>query len=468
MGSSPVTATTLLSPEDTLERFLRQVTGWRSGVPLLVAFSGGPDSTALLATTVRRYAASTPIYAAHLDHGLDPESRQRAAHARELAKLIGAHWVHSRVELRNAPSAGIEAWARQQRYFFLEQQRQQLNAHAILTAHHLEDQLETVLLRILFGSGLRGLSAIQPWIGRVGRPWLELPATIIHRHSSNLGLPPVDDRTNSDLTLTRNWIRLHLVPRLITEDRDLLHHLAALARTASRLRTKVERRLGGSLKLQQKDSGARSIDMGQLRRLPRPLWPFALALLAPEAPKPRLSGEFFAPSGGVLRELERQVSAAAKVTVRLQQGRQLTERHGRLCLEQVPTAAEPFCRPVSLPGRVTLPGGDRIEVVAAELDPWMLVGEARRAAFEAPREANVAVRTRLPGDRIQPLGTNFERKLKEVLIDAKVDKEERDRLPLLIIRDRPVWVPGVTIDHRYRIRGKWPIWVAQWYSRRQN
>lgn len=101
-------------------------------------------------------------------------------------------------------------------------------------------------------------------------------------------------------------------------------------------------------------------------------------------------------------------------------------------------------------------------------EPWMLTGDPLRTGIELDPGVGLRVRTRRPGDRIRPLGCNYERKLKDVLIDARVPAAQRDRLPLLLADERPVWVPGVTIDDRCRIQGKSRLWVAQWYPSRRN
>ena len=93
----------------------------------------------------------------------------------------------------------------------------------------------------------------------------------------------------------------------------------------------------------------------------------------------------------------------------------------------------------------------------------MLRGAPDRAGLALPLSAGarVEVRNRRPGDRIRPLGAPGGRRLKEVLIDHRVPRERRDRLPLLVVDGRIAWVPGVTIDEAFRLREGSPVWLAE-------
>ncbi len=468
MGSSPVTATTSLfsAAEVHLTKFLRDKHQSRHSSPLVVAFSGGPDSCALLTTAVQLYSPTIAVYAAHLDHGIDPGSSDRAQQARGLAQQIGAEWISDRVTVPSHRPAGVEAWAREQRYSFLERVRSQVAASAVLTGHHLDDQVETVLLRILFGSGIRGLAGIQPWFGPIGRPWLQLPAKLVRQQNADVTWSPIEDPTNTDLSLTRNWVRHRLIPHLTAHNPELPATLSSLAQATAQLRKSTAEALRDTIDARQDPTGKPTISANRLRTLPRVLWPFVLATLDPDESTP---GETSPLSGQTsIDELSKQLQRQTTLDVRLSKDRRLVEQDDRLLITDVPSPSMPFCLSCSLPGVVTLPDGGQVEIVAASLEPWMLEGEATRAAFEAPADARVEVRSRIPGDRLQPFGADYQRKIKDILIDAKVAYQDRDRIPLVTINDQPVWIPGITIDHRHRIRGKWPIWVAQWHPGRGN
>ena len=150
---------------EKLERFLVEEAATERSDRWVVAFSGGADSLALLAALARvapRHGLE--LLAAHLDHGLDPGSAERAAAAAELAARLGVPSVTERrpVAERAATGESPEAAARRIRYEFLEEVRRHRRARSVATAHHADDQAETVLLRAAGGSGLPGLASIAP------------------------------------------------------------------------------------------------------------------------------------------------------------------------------------------------------------------------------------------------------------------------------------------------------------------
>jgi tRNA(Ile)-lysidine synthase len=136
----------------------------RDGDRVLVACSGGADSVALahlVARSARRLRLSS-VAIAHLDHGLRPGSRDDAAFVEALGARLGLRTVSERHAVRRARGESPEAAARRVRYAFLERAAKLVGADVVVTAHHMDDQAETVLLRVLRGTGPRGLAAIRP------------------------------------------------------------------------------------------------------------------------------------------------------------------------------------------------------------------------------------------------------------------------------------------------------------------
>nr|HRC85765.1 tRNA lysidine(34) synthetase TilS [Thermoanaerobaculia bacterium] len=249
MGSSPVTATN--SP--ALARLLNEVAAALSrlateGSPgsYLVAFSGGADSSALLvALSHLREKLGFEVLAAHLDHGMDPGSAGRAAAAAELAARlrVPCHSGHREVLAERESGESLEEAARRVRYGFLEAVRKQTRADWILTAHHRDDQAETVLLRLLYGSGLAGLAGILPVSGRVARPLLALGRGDLQAALTEVGVLWLTDPTNASLKPVRNRLRARLLPALEREDPSALELLARVAALTAGLRTRLDTRL---------------------------------------------------------------------------------------------------------------------------------------------------------------------------------------------------------------------------------
>lgn len=482
--------------DGALETFFRTATSPRPGDSVVVAFSGGPDSTALLLGLSRLTTAGGPldglrVVAAHLDHGLDPGSRLRARAAGGIARGLGIETVIERRPVGRLMDRGesVETAGRRVRYAFLEEVRLAEDARWIATAHHRDDQAETVLLRLLFGSGLDGLGAMRPVSGPLVRPLLTLDRSTLAAAVAAAGITPVDDPTNRDLSLARNRVRRRLLPALARElpagdgpDR-LSERLVRLAEAAAGVRDRLDRHFNELLEPERPadDEAPNATAPGiavrtrALADLPRPLLPHALASLH------RRAGAPYPATAAAAAELARQL--APEVV----QDRSEAGNRGRIgcdCgggwrweasadrLELRPPAARSagsaprdFSYTLTVPGTIDIPElGLSLRVRREPVAPWMFRGSRRRAALALPVEpgARLVVRRRLPGDRMQPLGAPGTRKLKDLLIDRRIPRERRDQLPLLCLGDRIAWVPGVTVDEAFRVPPEAEqTWVAE-------
>lgn len=194
-------------------------------LPLIVACSGGSDSIALL---VLAHAVHPQVEAAHLDHGWRPESGEDAEFVRSLCERLGVPFHLKRLEPGPSPQ-GLEARGREARYAWLRQLARERGA-LVATAHTLEDQAETVLMRVLEGSGVAGLAGVR------SRPWLIRPLLDVRKAELIdylKGQPWQEDPTNRDVTRPRAWIRHELLPVLRTRLPRLDEALARLAASAA-------------------------------------------------------------------------------------------------------------------------------------------------------------------------------------------------------------------------------------------
>ena len=457
MGSSPFTATILQS----LETFFRPPLSFDAGEGLIAAFSGGADSTALL-WGLRELAARRGAWlvAAHLDHGLDAGGAKRAASAALTAAHLGIPFV---LERRSVPSLrrsgeSPEAAARRVRYDFLEEIRRERGARYTATGHHRDDQAETVLLRLLYGSGIEGLAGVRPAHGAVVRPLLGLPRTVLRGAVAEAGLPILEDPTNEDLEIPRNRVRHRLLPALGAE---LAPRLAGLAERARRASLVLEERLGehlGVSPLMDAEEGV-AVDRQAFAALPPPLLAAALAALHRRAGAPYPAGE------AARSELLRQMGAGGRVVCDCGAGWRWAMEGDFLTLRRTPTRERvpDFTYTLEIPGELEIPElAVRVGLHHRPVEPWMFTGASDRAGLALPSVPGdrVTVRNRRPGDRLHPLGSSGSRRLKEILVDRRVPLAERERLPLLCVGGRIAWVPGVTIDQSFRIRTEATAWVV--------
>jgi len=197
---------------DTVERWQPPAVGER----VTVAFSGGVDSTVLLAALVR-LKLRAPLRAAHIDHGLHPESAGWNAHCAAVAAELGIPFVGVPVTVARDSGLGLEAAARTARYAALEQLM--TPGETLLTAHHGDDQLETLLLRIMRGTGVRGLRGVLEHVpfgpGRLARPLLGVTRAEIVAQAREWRLRWLEDPANDDPRYDRSFLRRDVVPPLV-------------------------------------------------------------------------------------------------------------------------------------------------------------------------------------------------------------------------------------------------------------
>lgn len=192
-------------PDETVTRFQEDLIDCEGGALDLrtgICVSGGPDSIALL---LLAHAALPHIEAATVDHGLRPESGAEAAFVAEVCAKLGVR--HAVLKLAGPPVSNVQAWARDQRYAALVQWAGDRELKLLLTAHHADDQLETMIMRLNRGSGVAGLAGIRAARDGLSRPLLgwrkaELEA-IVHA----AGISAVDDPSNRDDRFDRARLR---------------------------------------------------------------------------------------------------------------------------------------------------------------------------------------------------------------------------------------------------------------------
>jgi tRNA(Ile)-lysidine synthase len=453
-----------LSLPDILDTFFRDEAPLARGEWVVVAFSGGPDSTALLWGMSRLAAArGFRLAAAHLDHAGDSGSAARAEAAAQIAARLGVPLVCERRDLGDFHRDSPEAAGRRARYEFLERTRAGLGARWIATAHHRDDQAETVLLRLLFGSGLEGLAGVRPVHGAVVRPLLGLTRSALLAALDSAGLAPVDDPTNRDLAVPRNRVRHRLLPALAADDPGIAVQLARLASHARGAAAAIDRALSEWLPATRDEDGI-AVPHQRFAALPESLRPFALAWLHRQAGAPYPASE--AARTELLRQLSHR-SQARRAACDCGDGWRW-EAAGDLLLLRRPDGTRErvrdFTYTLEVPGELVIPEiAVRVRLSRGAVEPWMFSGAADRAGLALPLTEGdlVTIRNRRPGDRIHPLGASGSRRLKEVLIDRRVPRHVRERLPLLVVGERIAWAPGVTIDQRFRLAGDATAWVAE-------
>jgi tRNA(Ile)-lysidine synthase len=298
----------------------------------------------------------------------------------------------------------------------------------------------------------------------VVRPLLELPQSELAAALAASGLRAVRDPTNDDLAVPRNRMRHRVLPALESREPGLAGRLSRLAAVARGARRRLRERLAAVLEPRWV-AGRLGLERTALTALPAELRGPALAELH------RRAGLPYPARRRAQTELLRQLNAAALGNDRIGcdcgDGWRWESRGTRLTLGRrrpPPPPAAVFAYTFEVPGEIVVPELHlRVRLSFGPVAPWMFEGSPIRAGLELPLEPGdrVEIRNRRPGDRLQPLGAAGSRRLKDVLIERGVPRRQRDRLPLLIVGGRIAWIPGITVEDRFRLTGGHSAWIVE-------
>lgn len=408
------------------------------GDTVLVAVSGGADSTALLHLLVAlRPEWDLSLHVLHVDHGLRADSTRDAEAVQALGRRCGVPVDVVRVSVD--PRGSLEAAARDARHAALEVHAERIGAVRIALGHTADDQAETVVMRLLEGAGLRGLAGIPPVRGRLIRPLLTMRRRELVAMLERAGVAWVEDPTNRDPRFRRNRIRHEVLPALAAAYGDVVPALTRLARQAREAVGRLERVGEDQLaRLAVRRPGEITLVRSALLALP--------AEVAAEVLRQAVQalGGWGPLRAWAYRGLGRVLgSPPPRRPFRL--GSVLLEVSGdRVRVACGPAQALPP-RTLAIPGRLDLPEiGAVVEARILPASGYAIPRDPTRVAFDADALAGpLAVRSRQPGDRFHPYGAPGARRLKAFLIDAKVPRWDRPRLPVLTAGHTLVWVGGL-------------------------
>ncbi len=419
------------------------------GETVVAAVSGGADSVAMLHLLWRmseEYRLS--IVVAHLDHGLrGRESRRDYLFTEELAKRLGLPFVGGRLgpgELEKTSGSPQEA-ARKKRYEFLERAAVLHKAGKIALGHTLDDQAETVLMRLLKGASLSGLAGIPAKRDKYIRPLLFASRKEIEEYASAEGLSFVTDSSNLERKYLRNRVRIDLIPGLQGEYNPNIKE--TLSRTAALLRTDdeyIERAAERAFKSVCIEMRPGSITLDRLKLLKAHGAIISRVFLLAG----RALGREGLELGSVHVEafLEMVRGPRPNAVISLPDGIRAERVYERVvvAVEAAPEAAE-FEAVINVPGRTVLEG---IGEFRAELKKPAAGGlkEGEGAAWfdrEVLSAGPLVVRQARPGDRMVPFGMQGRRKLKDIFIDMKVPPSNRRRTPIVLAGGEIIWAAGL-------------------------
>jgi len=449
--------------KETIDRYRMLANGDR----VLVGVSGGPDSVALLHVLKEISPLfGLTLHVAHLNHGFrGREAEADAVFVGSLAREWGIEYTKGEYDvpaLIKKTGMSPQDAAHEARFSFFRRVAARVGANKIALGHNLDDQAETVLIHLIRGGGMEGLGGMRPCRGDLIRPLITVTRQQIEQYVQDHNLKTVTDSSNFKSIYVRNRVRLELVPllqtfnpaikRVLAQTADLIRGeadcLDELAdRAMERVRSAGSIAEGESLSL----TGLAAEPLGLQRRIIRR----AYAELAGTA-----RGLSFHHINDVLALAEKETGSRLNLPrgVIVRKDYHTLELSAGEKVDPVPD----FKYPLPVPGCILIPEL-RVEVFAKVLPATELPeGEwyseeavpFRQAVLDFQRVSlPLFVRRRRHGDRFRPFKGRGEKKLKEIMIDRKIPRPQRDRIPLVASENTIYWVPGITVADGCQVTG---------------
>jgi len=432
----------------------------RSGDRVVVGVSGGPDSMALLYVLnqiKKKYSLVLKI--AHLNHGFrGKEAQKEAQFVEDIAQKLE---IPCEVEAFDVPaykkksSLSSQEAARVIRYQFLEEASKQFNASKIALGHNADDQAETLMMWLIRGTGLKGLSGIPPVReGVIIRPLIETTRDEVEAYLKGRDIPFVIDSSNQKTDYLRNRLRHEIFPLLKKYyNPQLVKSLVHTASIISRENEYLEGISKGILEdiIVSKDSDSVVIDGMGLLALP-----LAIQLRCLRGALGQVKGDLRRIGFAHLYDILKIVSSnEPNKVLKLPDGIRVEKSYHHLIVTHHQNVPLPFHYQFkSIPDQVNIKEiGKEIQFETLKGNDYPIHKESAHIAYLDGGKVSMplTIRNAKPGDRFQPLGMKGEKKIKDFFIDEKVPIRERKRIPMLFFGDMLGWVVGMRINHRLRI-----------------
>lgn len=430
-----------------------------TGDVIVAGISGGPDSVCMLDGLVAlKDRLKIDILVAHYEHGLRKwEDERETQFVRTLARKYNLNFESEKGNLSSRGSlSSIEEKARDARYGFLESLKEKYNADKIALAHTMNDQAETVLMRLLRGSGIKGLSGIPPVRGHIIRPLIEIKREEVLKYLSDRNLSYVFDSSNIDTRFLRNSIRLKLLPELENYQKKTVERLAKLS-DILREDSEFLEKLGDkwlSENAIQKNHQTIILPADKFMLLETPI-------------KKRVVQRAISSIHGGLRRINSTHIESAIELVNKNKGHLELTLPGRIIIkkqyEELIFTKEKSDPELSFSYNINSPGTYHIKEIQKNISFSMIKDYKSKTNKSAMLHKNnlidadliefpLELRNPRPGDRFVPLGMKGHKKIKDLFIDLKIPKSERKRTPIVLHSGEIVCVVGIRISERFKIR----------------
>jgi len=416
---------------------------------VVIGVSGGPDSLALLLLMLKfQVELDLKIVVAHLNHGFRQEAEEEALYVEKLCKEYNLIIEVKRVsvpEFMEKERLGAQEAARKVRYLFYEEILNKYNAKKLVLAHHADDQAETVLMRLLRGSGPAGISGMSmvkkiKWYTII-RPLLNIHKSELEEYCHYSHVTPQMDQSNYSKKYFRNRIRLEIIPFLQKYEPQIISHLnqfADIMREENQLIWKLaENALREMIISHDEDEVKISLDRFLKNNIAIQRRILHLLLNKLKNSTKEIS---FHHIDIIIKEIN---SAKSTTTLNLPTGILFQKQYKQLIFSKKNIINNDYTYLLQLPGLTHIPEINK-GIIATITDSLEGNPTLTDAVFDfAELKGELQVRTRKKGEIIKPLGLKGSKKVKELFIDAKIPKLDRESYPIITYQNEILWIPGV-------------------------
>jgi len=435
--------------EKTLYETLSLDSHIQPGQQIIIAVSGGKDSMTLLYSMCRiADRLNVKIKAVHLNHHLRDNSNDDQILVNKFCKQLKIDFTVDHLDPdTKLKGESPEAWARDHRYASLERFRKEIGADWIFTAHHGNDQIETILFHLSQGAGISGLRGIHDNQGHILRPMLCFSRCDIDQYAAEMNIPWVDDSSNLDESIPRNNLRHNVIKPWERSNPDLVsafHEISEHAKDANEALQFAANLLIPDI-IKQKNDDLYRLDGEQLRAIP----PLLRTILLGE-----LIGNT-EPWRRFIHNGLRTFVANAKIgqIYRLPNNWQLLKDRKQFILNKIQVQQK---KPIVVSPDIEVNSGDFIFIWKTDthLESFSVNRDTELIDANKINCQTLTLRPWLPGDRFHPFGMAGTKKISDYLIDEKVDLYTKGNQWVLVDGEKIIWVCGRRINDEVKITDK--------------
>jgi len=439
---------------DKVKKTLKKYNMLTQGEKVVLGVSGGADSIALLYSLNELIDYGLELIIAHLNHGLRVDAAKRDADfVKKIAKSLGLTFVYAEVDTlkyKEESQLSTEDAARQLRYKFFDQVMSKHDATKLATAHTLDDQAETVLMRLIRGSGSKGLSGIPPVSINIIRPLIEINRSEIENYLNSRDIKWVEDASNVSREFLRNRIRHDLIPELESYNPQIKE---TLAKTADILRAEDEFiTIETGKYFNEVFSENRSEITGNLLKYESidKILRYSLLRTAIENLNRNLKN---ISSIHIISADDFLLSETASGQIELPEETVIVKGYNIFLVTKKSEIDQEFYYSIQSPGKWSFP---EFEVEISLVKTQSLGENDESVAYFDPELVKfpIEVRSFKTGDRFSPLGMQSSKKLQDYFTDKKLPKFLRSRVPIFISDGEIMWAGGIRIDDRFKVTDK--------------